>query len=82
MSGNFDSLTAALRRFWFDVRHPFTPNPYDEKKRDGWIDVTHGYSNSWVELIRDIGPHWAGRGIAWTSPIWISVIVYLIWERL
>lgn len=78
----------ALLRLWNDIRHPLSPNPEDEDLRAGWLDLSHAYSNAWVEVLRasfgvpddekGTGWHWAGRSIAWSTPIWLGLPFILL----
>lgn len=64
----------ALLRLYYDIRYlagrPATA-PYG---RLGIIDLLHAYSNVWTELAR-ANSHAVGRGIAWTTPLWLYVAI-------
>jgi hypothetical protein len=67
----------AWERFKASATHPFARNAESPHNRLGWIDVTHAYSNLWVEIAR-AEPHWFGRAVAWSTPLWVVVPVVLI----
>jgi len=52
-----------FNRFFFNILHPFSVNPYLEKegkKRKGYEDLIHSFTNLFVEFCR-ISPYHAGH---------------------
>lgn len=70
-------VSQAWRRLWLCIRHPLNVNPESPYERRGWVDLAHAYSNLWVEIAR-AQPHWFGRAIAWSTPIWIVIVAILL----
>lgn len=72
----------AWKRLKLATMHPFSVDPEAPDGRLGIVDISHAYSNLWVEIARAY-PHWFGRAVAWSSPLWVMVPVMLLvgWVR-
>lgn len=68
-------VSQASWRLWICIRHPLAVNPEAPHERSGLADLSHAYSNFWVEMAREYS-HWMGRGIAWSSPFVLAALIY------
>ena len=62
-SEKLKKLNVHFDRFFFNILHPFSYNPYVEKegrKRKGYQDLPHSFTNLFVEFCR-ISPYHAGH---------------------
>lgn len=80
MSAFPHGVEEAFIRFKLNITKPLSVNPEAPHQRKGYVDFFHSYSNLWVEIVRwafsnensqSQWPHWAGRVVAWTTPVWL-----------